>query len=127
MGLALIFALKSTLVDVSDILNFSCSREEKGESEAPGRVGGGSVFLLKIPGGGLPGEGGGGRGARRVSARNLGVGGGGAANFFFFGAEMPTKQLKSPKNKAHSELRTFELGPSSSRHLGPSRLQLVAL
>ena len=37
-------------MDVSDIFNFFCSGEGKGESGATGREGG--WFLLKIPGGG---------------------------------------------------------------------------
>ena len=48
-------------IDVPDIFSFFfCSGRGKGDSEAPGR-GGGSVFLLKIPGegGGVPGGGGG--------------------------------------------------------------------
>ena len=46
--------LKSFSVDVSDVFNFFCSGEGKGESEAPER--GGNDFLLKVPkGGGLPG------------------------------------------------------------------------
>ena len=39
-------------MDVSDIFYFFCSGEGHGESEAPEMGGGGSVFLLKIPGGG---------------------------------------------------------------------------
>ena len=74
-------------VDVSDIFNFFCSGEGKGESEAPG--GGGGRFFIENSrrGGGSPGRGGGGRGAGRVSARNSG----GGSQIFFFGAEIPTK------------------------------------
>ena len=63
-------------MDVSNIFYFFCSGEEKGECEEPG--GGWVGFFLKIPGGGgggLRGEGGGDRGARRVSAGNWGGGG----------------------------------------------------
>ena len=70
------------LVDVSDILYFFSVR-----GRGTGR-GGGSVFLLKIPGGGcLRGERGGDRGAGRVS---VGIWGGGGLNIFF-SAEIPTK------------------------------------
>ena len=75
-------------MDVSDIFNFLCLGEWKGEFEAPG--GGGFVLLLKIPGGrggGLRGEGGGGvRRREGVCGEFLG----GGANFFL-GAESPTK------------------------------------
>ena len=60
------------LVDVSDIFNFFCSGERKGESGAPGT--GGADFLLKIRGGGLRG------GEEGV----CGEFGGRGAKFFFF-------------------------------------------
>ena len=58
-------------------LFFFCSGEGKGESGATGR-GGGVRFLLKMPGEGgmVSQEEGGGEGAGRVSAGNLGGGGG---------------------------------------------------
>ena len=55
------------------------------------RVGGGR-FFVEIPkgeGGGLPGEGGGGEGAGRVCARNLG-----GAKYFFSGPKCPPGKLK---------------------------------
>ena len=72
------------LVDVSDIFNFFllrkgkgevCSGRGRGKSEAPG---GGSVFLLKIPGGGgFPGWGGEGQGGcLRRTGEFFGGGGG---------------------------------------------------
>ena len=71
------------LVDVSDIFYFFCSGEGKGESEVQGRGGGGLRFLLKIPGGGSPGErrGRGARGREGV----CGESGGGGVNIFFRG------------------------------------------
>ena len=68
------------------LIFFSLGRG-KGESEAP--EGGGGRFLLKIPGGGSSG----GRGAEGPGGclRRIGELGGGRANFFFFGAEMSTK------------------------------------
>ena len=74
-------------MDVADIFNFFCSGEvQGGGSEASGGRGG--DFLLNIPGGGRVCEVGGGRrgGAGRVFAGKRG-----GANFFFFGAEIPTK------------------------------------
>ena len=55
-------------------------------SEVPGAVGG-VDFLLKIPGVSLAGGGGGAMG-QGGCLRELG---GGGLNFFFFGAEIPTK------------------------------------
>ena len=71
-------------MDVSDIFNFFFCLLGKGEGgvEAP-EGGGGSVSLLKSPGGGL--QDGRGRGAGRVSAANLGIGGGGGPKYFFRG------------------------------------------
>ena len=57
---------------VSDIFYFFCSGRGKGESEAPG--GGGVDYLLRIPGGG-----GWGVRAGRVSAANWGIWGEGGA------------------------------------------------
>ena len=57
--------------------------EGKGEPKAPER--GGTVFFTEnLRGGGSPWA-----GAGRMFARN----GGGGANFFFFGAEIPTKKI----------------------------------
>ena len=75
------------LVDVSEIFYFFCSGEGKGESEAPGR-GGGSVFFMDNPRRGALPNGGGGRGAGRVFAGNLG---GGGAKYFFLRAVIPTR------------------------------------
>ena len=81
------------LVDVSNIFYFFRSGRAEGESEAPGR-GGGRVFIEnpRRGGGGSPSRGGG-----------EGPGGclrgilGGELHFFFFGAEMPTKQNTAEK------------------------------
>ena len=76
------------LVDVSDIFYFffifsAPGRQRKVRGD---REGGGSVFLLKIPGGGVSHERvGGGEGATRVSAGNLGELGEGGVNIFFRG------------------------------------------
>ena len=77
-------------MDVSDIF-FFCSGEGKGESEAPG--GGGGRFFIENPrrGEGSPG-GAGGRGAGRVSARNLG---GGGPNIFFRGRNSHQERVLS--------------------------------
>ena len=74
----------ANLVDVSDILYFFCSGEV-GESEATGKGGGRDSIENPREGGGLP-EGGGGQGAGRVFAGNLG---GGGAKYFFSGPKCP--------------------------------------
>ena len=68
-------------MDVLDIFIVFCLGEGKGESEAP-RKGAGIGFFLKILGGGISQERGGGRGAWRVSVGNLG---GGWAKYFVSG------------------------------------------
>ena len=73
------------LVGVSDI-SFSCLGEGRG---------GPVLYRKSQKGGGLPGEGRG-RGAWKVSAGNLG--GGGGLNVFF-GAEIPTKKSSDIGNK----------------------------
>ena len=82
--------INNFLVDVSDIVYFFFSARGSGRG-SPGRQGGGggSVFLLKIPGegGGLPG-GGWGEGAGRVSAGNCG---GGGAKYLFSGPNFPPR------------------------------------
>ena len=79
-------------MDVSDIFHFFCSKEGKGESEALG----GEDFLLKIPGGGLPGGWArGGRGAGRVCAGNSGGGRGG--KFLFSGPKFPPSPEQARK------------------------------
>ena len=85
-------------MDVSDIFYFFCLGEGKGESGATGR-GGGSVFLLKIPegGGASPTRGGGRDGVGRVFAGNWG----GGAKYFFFGAEMPAKEIEGTNIQLH--------------------------
>ena len=82
------------LVDVSDILIFFCSRRGKGESEAPGG-GWGSVFFLKIPGGGVSrrGRGAEGLGGRVQRIGELG-GGGVGAKHFFSGPKCPPSLLR---------------------------------
>ena len=87
----LVEAIIQFLVDVSDIFNFFCSGEGKGESGATGREGG-RFFFLKIPGGGgVIQEGVGvGEGTGRVSAGNLGELGGGA-KYFFSGPKCPPR------------------------------------
>ena len=63
--------------DVSDIFYFfSPSGEGKGVPEAPGRGGGGAIFLWKIPGGGSPGGWGGGARGREGVCGEFGGGGG---------------------------------------------------
>ena len=57
-------------------------------SEAPG---GGGIFLLKIPGGGVSRRGRG-RGAGRVSAVNWRIWGGGGAKYFFSGPKCPPRR-----------------------------------
>ena len=76
-------------MDVSNIFNFFCSGEGKGESGATAR--GGSVFLLEIRGGGVSQGGGGREGPGWCLREFLGGGGGGGVNIIFFGAEMSTK------------------------------------
>ena len=78
-------------MDISDIFYFFCSGEGKGESEAPG----GGDFLLKIPGGGGVSQAGGAGGSEDPGGCSRGIGG--AAKFFFFGAEIPTKFLRFPR------------------------------
>ena len=81
-----------SLVDVSVFFVFS-SAPGRGRG-SPGRQGGGGVgFLLKLPGGRgcLPGGGGRGLGAGRVSAGNLGDWGGGGARYFFSGPKCPPR------------------------------------
>ena len=64
------------LVDVSDIFYFFCSGRGKGGGVEVPEGGGGSVFLLKSPGGGGLQDGRG-RGAGRVFAANWEILGGG--------------------------------------------------
>ena len=70
------------LVDVSEFFVFPAWG---GEGGVRGAGGGGSVFLLEIPGGGGVSKRGRGRGAARVSAANWGFFGGGDLNIFFRG------------------------------------------
>ena len=90
-------------VDASDIFLFFLLGGEGGAPEAP-RRGGGGRFFIENPrrGGGGPGcqEGGGGG---RVFCRELG---GWGLNFFFFGAERPTKINMKNCDRHRSELDT---------------------
>ena len=70
-----------------------CSGRGKGESEEPG--GGWVGFLLKVPGGGSPREGGGPRGQEGVCRE---LGGGGRKYYFFVGPKFPPK-FSHPENK----------------------------
>ena len=91
-------------MDVSDIFYFFCSGEGKGES---GATWGGVGFLLKIPrGGGVSQEGvGGGEGAGRVSAGDLGNLGGGGAKYFFSGPKCPPREESAKKNKENRKTK----------------------
>ena len=94
-------------MDVSDIFYFFCSGEGRGSPRRQ-EGGGGAIFLWKIPGEGVSWVGGcgGGGGAGRVFAGNLGRGG----KYFFFWAEIPTKLIisgpqKGPVERGHIKNR----------------------
>ena len=79
-------------VDVSDILNFVCLGDRKGESEAPG--GGGGQFFLEEPrGGGVSWASG---GVRRPEGclRAISGGRGGWWLIFFWGPKFPPRSAK---------------------------------
>ena len=105
------------LVDVSDIFYFFCSREGKGESEAPG--GGGGRFFIENPRrrGGLPR--GWGRGAGRVFAGN----GGGGSKYFFSGAKFPPSRVLVEINFEAS--KTLYLKASQSLKIALTKARLV--
>ena len=78
-------------------LFFFWSGEGKGESEAPGG-GGGRFFYIPGGGGGVSWAGWGAGGGEVLGGCLRGIWGGGGLNFFFSGAEIPTKSFSENRH-----------------------------
>ena len=108
------FDWEADLVDVSDIFYFfSAWGEGKGESGATVREGADRIFNENHRGGGvLPRRGGGAKGARRVSAGNLG----GGLNFFFPYRSPSPRPHPDPTQHPETDPKRTRNGPERSRN-----------